>query len=87
MDWFLYDNGLRHERIKAHIWLTNASLRWNGAVWWTEAVHLGEPVYIWIIQFSFIEEFTILLSQVEERSDYRYGVEVTQFLLYNQPLI
>ena len=35
--------------LKAHLWLTNASLRWTGAVLRSEPVHLREPAHIYVI--------------------------------------
>ena len=29
MDWFLYNNGLRHERVKVILWFTQSSLLWK----------------------------------------------------------
>ena len=34
-------------------------------------------------KFLFLEEFSILLSQVKELSDFWYGMEVNRFLSYN----
>ena len=54
----------------------NGSLRLTCVVWLSEPVHVGEPVPTHIIQSLFIEEFTILPSQVKERSDFvRSGTE------------
>ena len=35
MDWFLYDNGLRHERVKLNLALR---LIWTGRIQWTEFI-------------------------------------------------
>ena len=68
------------------LWLTYGSPRRTGRVWRSEPVDLDEPIQTHIIQSFFIREFTILLSQVKDRSDFWYGLEVNQFLAYNQPI-
>ena len=54
-------------------------------VWQSETVHLGEPVRTNINQ-SFIYQRVYHFTEPRERSDFRYGVEVNQFLSYNLPL-
>ena len=63
----------------------NQPLTRTGAVWLSESVHLSKTVLIHIIRLSFTKEFTILLSQVKERSDFCYDLQMSQFLSYNQP--
>ena len=53
MDWFLYDNSLRHERV-------NGSVMWTGTFWRSEPIHLHEQVppdvlqiFIYMIVYNF----------------------------------
>ena len=63
-------------------------------------IHLGELVrsgqvnqisqisHSGLIKFKvlFTEEFTILLNQVKERSDFGFGLDMNQLFLYNRPV-
>lgn len=73
-------------RFPVHLWVICGSLRWTGGFWWSEPIHLGEPVQFNIIKIL-IEEITILASQVKSGLIFWYGLEVKQFLLYNISLI
>ena len=41
MDWFLYDNGLRHERVKVNIEINN-----NIEIWQTYVYYIGLHKYL-----------------------------------------
>ena len=59
---------------------------WAGMFLPSEPVHLLKQVPTNVIQILFIEKFTIFPSQVKERCDFWYGLELSQFLSYNLPV-
>ena len=53
MDWFLYDNGLRHERVKDTLWVTLAKMK----VFYKYLFHQIESLYI----FQVVIECPVLI--------------------------